>query len=48
MKERVIIRVMIPECTLETAIDIKKCIDAVVKNVANVTVELSTTPVRTR
>lgn len=48
MKERVIIRVMIPECTLEEAIQIKKAIDAVVNKLANVTVELSTVPVRSR
>ncbi|GAH95266.1 unnamed protein product [marine sediment metagenome] len=48
MKERVIIRVLIPECTLEEAVKIKQAIDAVVNKLANVTVELSTAPVRTR
>lgn len=48
MKERVIIRVLIPECTLEEAVKIKKAIDAVVSKLADATVELSTTPVRAR
>lgn len=46
--ERVIIRVLIPECTLEDAVKIKKAIDEVVKKIAEATVELSTMPVRPR
>lgn len=46
--ERVIIRVLIPECTLEEAVVVKKAIDEVVKKVKEATVELSTTPVRSR
>lgn len=48
MMERVIIRVLIPECTLEDAVKVKQAIDAVVKKLADATVELSTTPVRAR
>jgi len=48
MKERVIIRVLIPECTLEEAVKIKKAIDVVVSKLTNATVELSTTPIRRR
>ncbi|GAI65420.1 unnamed protein product [marine sediment metagenome] len=46
--ERVIIRVVIPECTLEEAIEVKKAIDAVVSELGEATVELNTTPVRAR
>lgn len=46
--ERVIIRVLIPECTLEQAVAIKKAVDEVVKKMADATVELSTAPVRAR
>lgn len=48
MMERVIIRVLIPECTLEEAIRIKKAIDEVVKKIRDATVELTTAPVRLR
>jgi len=48
MKERVIIRVLIPECTLEEAVKVKQAIDKVVEKITGATVELSTAPVRTR
>ncbi len=46
MKERVIIRVVIPECTLKEAVMVKQAIDEVAKKVKGATVELSTGPVR--
>ncbi len=46
--ERVIIRVLIPECTLEQAIEIKQAIDKVVEKIEGATVELSTSPIRAR
>lgn len=48
MKERIIIRVLIPECTLEEAVKIKRAIDQVVKGLAGATVELSTASIRPR
>lgn len=46
--ERVIIRVVIPSCRLEDAVKVKQAIDEVVKQLKEATVELNTTPVRTR
>jgi len=46
--ERVIIRVVIPECSLEDAVKVKQAIDKVVEKLPAVTVELNTTPVRAR
>lgn len=48
MKERVIIRVLIPECTLEDAVKVKQAIDKVIEKVTGATAELSTVPVRVR
>lgn len=48
MKERVIIRVVIPACTLEEAVKTKRAIDALVSKLADATVEMSTTVVRAR
>jgi len=46
--ERVIIRVVVPECSLKEAVMLKEAIDEIAKKVKAATVELSTTPVRTR
>lgn len=46
--ERVIIRVVIPECSLEDAVKVKQAIDKTVEKIEGATVELNTTPVRTR